>query len=295
MTLEFTAAGRRLKIERSPEFHRPKSRGGGETKVQAKAVLWEHRGGQWVALSTRHDEIADVVKDVLGMGLEQFSKVVLLPQGDFAAFLRATPEERRELLQRLFDVSAFAGIEEWFAAQRKDSAALVAEHRAALNSDLAVLADVLADAPAVDGGSRNWSELPLTELPSALDAARQSLDAGSMARLAARRCHPALRRRRDDSPRQCRRDGRAPAHGDWPPQSTVAALEAEQDTHGHRGSPPRARRACGLGLGRPQGAGPRHRCDAGGTGLGGGHGAGRRTLGPDGARSGCRRPRRRPS
>ncbi|TPG18042.1 AAA family ATPase [Pedococcus bigeumensis] len=185
VTLEFTASGRRLKIERSPEFHRPKSRGGGETKVQAKAVLWEHRGGQWVALSTRHDEVADVVKDVLGMGLEQFSKVVLLPQGDFAAFLRATPEERRELLQRLFDVSAFAGIEDWFAAQRKDSAALVAEHRAALNSDLAVLADVLADAPAVDGGSRNWSELAITELPSALAAARQSLDAGSTARLAA--------------------------------------------------------------------------------------------------------------
>jgi exonuclease SbcC len=185
VTLEFTATGRRLKIERSPEFYRPKSRGGGETKVQARAVLWEHRGGQWVALSTRHDEIADVVKDVLGMGLEQFSKVVLLPQGDFAAFLRATPEERRELLQRLFDVSAFAGIEEWFAAQRKESAAHLAEHHAALNADLAVLADVLADAPAIDGGSRNWSELPLTELPSALETARQSLDAGSMTRLTA--------------------------------------------------------------------------------------------------------------
>ena len=102
------------------EFLRPKARGRGETKVQAKAVLWERRGAEWVALSTRHDEIADVVKDVLGMGLEQFSKVVLLPQGDFAAFLRATPEERRSLLERLFDVSSFAGIEDWFAVQRKD-------------------------------------------------------------------------------------------------------------------------------------------------------------------------------
>ena len=185
VTLDFTATGRRLKIKRSPEFHRPKSRGGGETKVQAKAVLWEHRGGQWVALSTRHDEIAEVVKDVLGMGLEQFSKVVLLPQGDFAAFLRATPEERRELLQRLFDVSAFAGIEEWFAAQRKDAATLVAEHRAALKADLAVLADVLADAPSLEGGSLDWSDLSLTELPSALETARQALDTGSMARLTA--------------------------------------------------------------------------------------------------------------
>lgn len=183
VTLEFTATGRRLRIERSPEFHRPRSRGGGETKVQAKAVLWERRGGQWVALSTRHDEIADLVGDVLGMGLEQFSKVVLLPQGDFAAFLRATPEQRRELLGRLFDVSAFAGIEEWFAVQRKDSAMVVAEHRAALNADLAVLADVLADAPTIEGGAQDWSDLPLAELPSALDAARAALEAGSVARL----------------------------------------------------------------------------------------------------------------
>jgi exonuclease SbcC len=185
VTLEFTASGRRLRIQRSPEFLRPKSRGRGETKVQAKAVLWERRGADWVALSTRHDEIADVVKDVLGMGLEQFSKVVLLPQGDFAAFLRATPEERRSLLERLFDVSSFAGIEEWFAAQRQETAAAVAEERAALDADLAVLADVLADAPDLQGGSREWSGLSLTELPTALEDARRALEEGSMARLAA--------------------------------------------------------------------------------------------------------------
>ncbi len=117
------------------------------------------------------------------MGLEQFSKVVLLPQGDFAAFLRATPEERRALLERLFDVSAFAGIEEWFAARRKESATAVAEQRAALGADLAVLADVLADAPTVDGGSVDWADLPLADLPAALETARQQLEAGSMARM----------------------------------------------------------------------------------------------------------------
>ncbi|GAA2162148.1 AAA family ATPase [Pedococcus bigeumensis] len=185
VTLELTASGRRLKIERSPEFLRPKARGKGETKVQARAVLWERRGAEWLALSTRHDEIADVVKDVLGMGLEQFSKVVLLPQGDFAAFLRATPEERRSLLERLFDVSSFAGLEEWFALQRKESGTVVAEERAALNAELAVLADVLADAPDLGEGSRDWNDLALDELPPALEAARQALDEGSTARLAA--------------------------------------------------------------------------------------------------------------
>ena len=225
VTLELTAGGRRFRLERSPEFMRPKSRGTGETKVPAKAVLWEHRAGGWDALSTRHDEIADVVKDVLGMGLEQFSKVVLLPQGDFAAFLRATPEERRGLLERLFDVSTYARVEDWFATRRKESAARLDAEQAALRSDLAVLADVLADAPpglvaealgkaggeglgeeldkdlgeefdgevgqadadTADGSPQapDWSALPLDALPGALDAVRAALESASVQGLAA--------------------------------------------------------------------------------------------------------------
>ena len=43
VTLEFTAVGRRFRVERSPEFLRPKTRGQGETKVPARAVLQEQR------------------------------------------------------------------------------------------------------------------------------------------------------------------------------------------------------------------------------------------------------------
>ena len=191
VTLEFTAVGRRFRLERSPEFLRPRSRGTGETKVQAKAVLWEQRSSGWEALSTRHDEIAEVVKDVLGMGLEQFNKVVLLPQGDFAAFLSATPEERRGLLEKLFDVSIYSGVEEWFATQRKESAAAVEALHAALRSDLAVLADVLADAPpglvaaALGGETTDWSAIAFDELPAALDAICDALEGASLEAMAA--------------------------------------------------------------------------------------------------------------
>ncbi len=178
VTLEFTAVGRRFRLERSPEFLRPKSRGTGETKVQARAVLWEQRSSGWEALSTRHDEIADVVKDVLGMGLEQFNKVVLLPQGDFSAFLRATPEERRGLLEKLFDVSTYAGVEDWFATQRKESAAEVQAHEAALRSDLAVLADVLADAPPGLVADALGGDVPGSDAPGS-DAAAADAGGGS--------------------------------------------------------------------------------------------------------------------
>ena len=123
VVLEMTVAGRRLRITRSPEWYRPKKRGTGLTRVQPSVLLEEHRGGTWTTLSTRHDEVANVVKDVLGMGLAQFAKVVLLPQGDFAAFLRATPEDRREVLEKLFDIGVFADVEQWLADQRRTTGA----------------------------------------------------------------------------------------------------------------------------------------------------------------------------
>ncbi|GAA4405403.1 SMC family ATPase [Fodinibacter luteus] len=146
VTLELTAGVRRFRIRRSPEFHRPKKRGTGLLKVQASVTLEEHLGGRWVAVSTRHDEVADVVKDVLGMGMDQFAKVVLLPQGEFAAFLRSTPEDRREVLERLFDISAFSDVEAWLAEARRASGADLEQARSALATELARVEDVLADA-----------------------------------------------------------------------------------------------------------------------------------------------------
>ena len=111
--LEFGVGARRFRVTRSPEFLRPKRRGDGFTKAPASVVLEEHTGGRWRGITTRADEVGDIVTEVLGMGLSQFSKVVLLPQGEFAAFLRATADERRTLLEKLFDISTYAGVETW--------------------------------------------------------------------------------------------------------------------------------------------------------------------------------------
>ncbi|HET7762194.1 MAG TPA: SMC family ATPase, partial [Phycicoccus sp.] len=142
-----------LRLTRSPEWYRPKKRGTGLTRVQPSVHLQELRSGSWATLSTRHDEVADVVKDVLGMGLAQFAKVVLLPQGDFAAFLRATPEDRREVLEKLFDIGVFADVEQWLADQRRATAASVEQAGAALVADLTRVEDALAETGLVAAGA----------------------------------------------------------------------------------------------------------------------------------------------
>ncbi|MGY1692186.1 AAA family ATPase [Geodermatophilus sp. SYSU D01105] len=119
VSLELTLAGERLLVVRRPEQTRPKKRGSGETTEQAKLLVQRWDGGCWEPVSTRIDEGSEYLRVRLGLSAEQFCQVVLLPQGDFARFLRAEPEDRARLLRTLFDVGRFARAEEWLAGERR--------------------------------------------------------------------------------------------------------------------------------------------------------------------------------
>ncbi|HXF02884.1 MAG TPA: SMC family ATPase [Arthrobacter sp.] len=113
---EFSARGRRFEVTRNPQWERPSSRArSGSVTEQAHTLLREKVNGTWVQKSGRNDEAAAELLTVLGMSLEQFTKVVLLPQGDFAAFLRADAKERRPLLQRLFATERYEAVEQTLA------------------------------------------------------------------------------------------------------------------------------------------------------------------------------------
>ncbi|MEV4838139.1 SMC family ATPase [Nonomuraea sp. NPDC049486] len=121
VTLEVSIRGRLLRIHRSPAWQRPKLRGTGYTEEKAKVIVEERRGSGWVGLTTRADEAGDLVGGLLGMNADQFCQVAMLPQGDFARFLRADGLERRKLLERLFTVKIFTQAEAWLAEHRKQA------------------------------------------------------------------------------------------------------------------------------------------------------------------------------
>ncbi|GHD14230.1 nuclease SbcCD subunit C [Nocardiopsis kunsanensis] len=114
VTLEFTCGGRRLHIARRPRWERPKKRGRGTRVENSKVVVTERVEGSWVGVTTRPDEAGQFVGDLVGLTLEQFCQVAMLPQGDFARFLRARSEERRESLERIFNTRVFRDVEDWF-------------------------------------------------------------------------------------------------------------------------------------------------------------------------------------
>jgi len=126
---EFTVSGRRLEISRSPEWQRPKKRGAGLTREPARVVVREHTADGWVGLTHRMDEAGELIGRLVGLGPDQFTQLILLPQGEFAAFLRASPEQRRPLLQKLFGTDRFAAVEQHLAERRRSGAAAVATAR----------------------------------------------------------------------------------------------------------------------------------------------------------------------
>lgn len=145
VTLEFTARGRRFEVMRSPEWQRPVKRGTGTTTEKAKSMLREKVDGTWLEGTRDHKETALQITELLGMKVDQFTRVVLLPQGDFADFLKAESRQRADLLQQLFATDRFSRIEKHLA----DRHAAAEDAVAGLNATVAEL--VARTAQAVDG------------------------------------------------------------------------------------------------------------------------------------------------
>ncbi len=183
VVLELTVRGRRLEITRSPEWSRPKKRGTGTTREPASTDVRELVDGSWqVVVGRRSDEAGLLLTDLLGMGLEQFTKVVLLPQGEFAAFLRAGAEQRGELLGRLFDIDRFTGVETWLRDQRQLLAREVAEADAARDALVArahEMAELIAGSPVTTD-----DEMALADPPGPLVVEALARTAGAAAQQA---------------------------------------------------------------------------------------------------------------
>ncbi|MCH6469789.1 AAA family ATPase [Sinomonas terrae] len=146
--LEFSAQGRRLEVRRTPAWDRPSARSkNGFTSQQASTQLRELVDGDWQALSTRNDEAAGMLRDVLGMDREQFTRVAMLPQGEFAAFLRADPKDREKLLESLFATGRYADVEAELSAMAQEAEASATAAESAARMPLRQLAAELAAHP----------------------------------------------------------------------------------------------------------------------------------------------------
>lgn len=133
------------RVRRTPAYERAKKRGTGRAKQQATVKLWRLTaaperplGGAAEAdpdvpgelLSTRLDEAGAELTRVVGLDRAQFVQTMVLPQGEFAAFLRADPEQRRGLLQRIFGTEVYERVQQRLDELRREAQRAVTEARA---------------------------------------------------------------------------------------------------------------------------------------------------------------------
>jgi len=189
-----TAAGVH-RIRRSPQYRRPKARGTGTTAQNATAKLvrlGSPDAAEGEVLATTTQEAGAEVARIVGLTRQQFVQTIVLPQGEFAAFLRSTGEQRREVLQSLFGTELYERTTAQLVEGRVAARAAIAEAeraverarerlREATGTDEAAFAEALA----ADGcrglvaSLLTESEVSATarsEATAVRDAARTALD-----------------------------------------------------------------------------------------------------------------------
>ena len=126
---EFSVDGRRHRIERTLPFTRPPKRGSGKpVSVPEKRLLTQlDASGAVIAELTKEREVADHLQQLLGLDADQFRKLVVLPQGEFAALLRMAPTDRGRVLEPLLGDGLYRRIQEALETQGQRARAARAE------------------------------------------------------------------------------------------------------------------------------------------------------------------------
>ena len=122
--LLFEHAGHEYRVYRAPAQSRPKKRGEGVTEIRPEASLENASDG--ISLASRVSDVTESVIELLGIDADQFSRIVMISQNDFAAVLNAKTREREALFRKLFGTQLYARAQD-----------LLDERRRALEGDMA--------------------------------------------------------------------------------------------------------------------------------------------------------------
>lgn len=161
----FSQGGKRFEITRAPEFERPKLRGTGTTVSPAAVTLIEQGSAR---VMTRIEEVDARICEIVGLDRQQFSRTVMIAQGDFLRILNASSAERRAMFGHLFHTELYARAEE----KLKERAAACQQARTALVTRAGLAA---ASAQMPENDARYGTFLRLREGATADPAAFLSL------------------------------------------------------------------------------------------------------------------------
>ena len=102
---EFQISGAENKVYAiDREFRRDKKSG---NPVSGKCKIVDITDGREEILADKVKEVTNLSKEILGLSLDDFTRTVVLPQGKFSEFLKLEGKNRREMLERLFNLQQY--------------------------------------------------------------------------------------------------------------------------------------------------------------------------------------------
>ncbi|MCS4484067.1 SMC family ATPase [Gleimia sp. 6138-11-ORH1] len=153
-------------VRRTPRYRKPGNKNAtAGTAVLEKVSLVDDQIVGREPLGAKPAEVNALIPQLLGIESQQFLQTVVLPQGKFAQFVRATPDSRKQLLQQIFRTQEFDRFTECLkdkAKQAKADYELLVTKASFLTSRILVA---------------DTSELALSELLPASQSRLDSLEA----------------------------------------------------------------------------------------------------------------------
>ncbi|OZT11257.1 hypothetical protein CHN50_17805 [Priestia aryabhattai] len=78
-----------------------------EMRVRSATSRFIEVGDETIVLADKTNDVNQQVQSLLGLTIDDFTRAVVLPQGKFAEFLSLKGTERRQMLQRLFNLEQY--------------------------------------------------------------------------------------------------------------------------------------------------------------------------------------------
>lgn len=125
------------KIVRAPQQLQKKKRGEGFREVPASVELLEV-GSERHPL-TKDSEVKEQIQEIIGLKVEQFRKIVMIPQGDFKEFLYANTTNKEEILRKIFGTDFYKSIQEQLTAKSNALKLEVADTQKAILAELKLI------------------------------------------------------------------------------------------------------------------------------------------------------------
>lgn len=109
----FSIGKEHFRVTRQLPYLRQNKKNCGLKEEGAKALLekWNEKKSFFETTElNKNDQISKFIEKLIGLSKEEFSKLIVLPQGEFAQFLHQKGADKQKTLEKLFPVSSFKGV-----------------------------------------------------------------------------------------------------------------------------------------------------------------------------------------